>query len=73
MSRTRLNPEDRQAKLDAALQQFVVAVETLTSSEDWCRYLEVMSRFHSYSASNCLMIAFQRPDATRVAGTEPGR
>ena len=68
MSRTRLNPEERQAKLDAAHQQLVVAVEALTSSDDWRRYLEVMSRFHSYSATNCLMIAFQRPDATRVAG-----
>jgi hypothetical protein len=68
MSRTRLNPEERQAKIDAAHQQLVVAVEALTSSEDWRRYLEVMSRFHSYSATNCLMIAFQRPDATRVAG-----
>jgi len=27
-----------------------------------------VNRFHSYSATNCLMIAFQRPDATRVAG-----
>jgi hypothetical protein len=68
MSRTRLNPADRQAKLGAAHQQLVEAVETLTSSDDWRRYLGVMSRFHSYSATNCLMIAFQRPDATRVAG-----
>jgi hypothetical protein len=68
MSRTRLNPEERQAKLDAAHQQLVVAVEALTSSADWVRYLKVMSRFHNYSATNCLMIAFQRPDATQVAG-----
>lgn len=68
MSRVPLNPQERQAKLDAAHQQLVVTVEALTDSDDWRRYLEVMSRFHSYSATNCLMIAFQRPDATRVAG-----
>jgi hypothetical protein len=68
MSRTRLNPEERQVKLDAAHQQLVDAVEALTSSDDWRSYLEVMNRFYSYSATNCLMIASQRPDATRVAG-----
>ena len=59
MSRTRLSPDERQAKLDAAHQQLVMAVEALTSSGDWRRYLEVMSRFHNYSATNCLMIAFE--------------
>jgi antirestriction protein ArdC len=68
MSRTRSTPEERQAKLDAAHQQLADAVAALTSSDDWCRYLEVMSRFHTYSATNCLMIAMQRPEATRVAG-----
>ena len=27
-----------------------------------------MSRFHSYSSNNCMLIAWQRPDATLVAG-----
>lgn len=31
-------------------------------------YLDVMSRFHGYSARNCMLIMMQRPDATRVAG-----
>ena len=31
-------------------------------------YLAVMSRFHKYSWANCLLIAMQRPEATRVAG-----
>ncbi len=31
-------------------------------------YLAVMSRFHKYSWANCLLIAMQRPAATRVAG-----
>lgn len=31
-------------------------------------YLKAMSRFHKYSWGNCLLIHFQRPDATHVAG-----
>ena len=31
-------------------------------------YLAVMSRFHKFSWANCLLIAMQRPEATRVAG-----
>jgi antirestriction protein ArdC len=68
MSRTRSNPEERQAKLDAAHQQLADAVAALTSSDDWLRYLDVMNRFHTYSATNCLMISMQRAEATRVAG-----
>jgi hypothetical protein len=32
------------------------------------RHLEVAARFHKYSFRNQLLIAMQRPDATRVAG-----
>jgi hypothetical protein len=32
------------------------------------RYLAAMSRFHRYSLHNILLIAFQRPTATHVAG-----
>ena len=31
-------------------------------------YLSVTARFHKYSWTNCLLIAMQRPNATRVAG-----
>ena len=37
-------------------------------SEALTRYLTTMSRFHRYSWGNCLLIAFQMPDATHVAG-----
>ena len=68
MPRKHQSPAERQEKLDAAHQKLIDAVSALTTSDDWCRYLAVMGRFHAYSASNCLMIALQRPDATRVAG-----
>jgi antirestriction protein ArdC len=44
------------------------AVAALRSSEGWQRWLRVRRHFHSYSFHNQLLIAFQRPDATRVAG-----
>src|SRR5438132_828208 len=55
-------------KTDELLQQLTEGVEALTNSEEWLRYLDVQRRFHRYSFGNCLLIAFQNPDATQVAG-----
>jgi hypothetical protein len=68
MSPTRTTPEQRSAKLEAAHRQLVDAVASVASSEGWLRYLAAMHRFHEYSATNVMMILFQRPDAQRVAG-----
>ncbi len=68
MSPTRTTPEQRTAKLDAAHRQLVDAVASVASSDGWLRYLAAMHRFHDYSATNVMMILFQRPDAQRVAG-----
>ena len=38
------------------------------SSDRYRTYLSVMSRFHSYSFRNSLLIMLQRPEATHVAG-----
>ena len=43
-------------------------VAGLTSSTAWRAWLDVQRRFHRYSWGNTLLIACQRPDATRVAG-----
>ena len=51
-----------------ALQRLRDGVETLKQSDEWIRWLDVQSRFHHYSWGNCVLIAMQRPDATRVAG-----
>ena len=37
-------------------------------SETLTRYLDTMSRFHTYSWHNCLLILSQQPEATHVAG-----
>ena len=50
------------------LEELQAGIAELTTSETWMRYLEVQSRFYSYSPNNVLLIALQRPNATRVAG-----
>ena len=37
-------------------------------SDELKKYLQTMSRFHNYSFRNVLLIALQKPNATRVAG-----
>jgi hypothetical protein len=56
------------SRTEELLQRLTEGVEQLTSSEAWLRYLDMQRRFHSYSFANCLLIAMQRPEATRVAG-----
>jgi antirestriction protein ArdC len=56
------------------IERLVVGISSLTSSEQWHRYLNFQSRFHRYSFSNTLLIQLTCPfggvrvKATRVAG-----
>lgn len=43
-------------------------IRELFKSDRYQSYLSTMSRFHSYSFSNTVLIHMQRPDATLVAG-----
>jgi len=43
-------------------------MKNLFHSERYADYLKTMSRFHTYSPRNALLIYMQRPDATFVAG-----
>jgi antirestriction protein ArdC len=52
---------------EQALDKLVQALEA-GKSEILKAYLATMSRFHRYSFGNIMLIAFQRPSATRVAG-----
>lgn len=56
---------DRLAQLH---EQLTTAVDDLAHSDAWRRMLEVAARMPTYSPSNVLLIAVQRPEATRVAG-----
>jgi len=66
---TRANPTaDTLAKIDAWMQRLAAETDQAAQSAELTRYLQTVSRFYTYSAHNCLLIAMQRPDATRVAG-----
>jgi antirestriction protein ArdC len=56
---------DRRTELLRTLAQ---QVETLRTSDGWQHWLNVAVKFRTYSLNNQLLIAAQRPDATRVAG-----
>ena len=58
----------RNARRAAERHKLREAIEALRRSDGWQRWLRVRGRFHRYSFHNQLMIAFQRPEATRVAG-----
>lgn len=52
----------------AAIKDLEQGVTDLFQGEEFRHYLDVMSRFHDYSARNCLLIMLQNPEATMVAG-----
>ena len=53
--------------VEHSLNELADAVER-GESERLRRYLAMLARFHRYSLGNVLLIGWQRPDATRVAG-----
>jgi len=52
---------------EQAFNELVEAVEA-GKSQKLIEYLRTMGRFHNYSLGNAILIGFQKPDATRVAG-----
>ena len=56
---------ERLQQITAGIEQ---GIKELFESEKYMRYLSVMSRFHSYSVNNTMLIYMQKPDATLVAG-----
>ena len=61
-------------KVEQAKQIASTAIEQLSQalerghSDTLRTHLAAMAMFHSYSIYNIMLIALQRPDATRVAG-----
>jgi antirestriction protein ArdC len=68
MARKKLTEEERAARREADRQKSRDAVEALKTSDGWQRWLTVRRHFHRYSLTNQLLIALQKPEATRVAG-----
>jgi len=59
---------ERDARRRDQLQHLRQATDALLTTEGWQRWLRTRSRFHRYSLRNTLLIAFQYPHATHVAG-----
>jgi antirestriction protein ArdC len=59
---------ERQERVKALKEKLENGVKAIFESEDYARYLEAMSKFHHYSFGNCLLIFFQCPEASAVAG-----
>jgi hypothetical protein len=55
-------------KIDVVLKQLKDGVESIQQSDRFRLFLSTMARFHDYSIGNLILIAIQKPDATRVAG-----
>jgi antirestriction protein ArdC len=55
-------------KLNEITASIERGIKELFESDRYVDYLKTMSRFHSYSARNTILIHMQRPDATAVAG-----
>lgn len=55
-------------KVKEITDQLEQGIQDLFESEKYMSWLRTMSKFHDYSLNNTLLIAFQRPDATLVAG-----
>ncbi|WP_162907099.1 ArdC family protein [Allorhizocola rhizosphaerae] len=65
---SRRRKPNRAEQVAALQKQITDSIEALVDAGAWRRMLEVAARFHDYSFGNQVLIAQQRPDATRVAG-----
>jgi len=72
---TKLTPEElkqkqdeRKEKVNKVLSLIGQGIDNLFNSVSYKKYLSVLSKFHTYSANNVLLITLQRPSATALAG-----
>lgn len=59
---------DRKEKLQAIADKLAQGVKAVFDSERYREFLNTVSKFHSYSYRNTVLIAMQKPDAQQVAG-----
>ncbi|GHU90194.1 hypothetical protein FACS1894202_09590 [Clostridia bacterium] len=59
------NPREKLKEITARLEQ---GVKNIFNSDNFKAYLQTLSKFHNYSLNNTLLIAFQNPEATQIAG-----
>jgi hypothetical protein len=72
MSKRILSDAERADYRDAKRSEQRALVEAacreMLSSDGWRRFAETRATFHRYSFGNCMLIAYQMPQATQVAG-----
>jgi len=59
---------DKQEKMKELTDKLEQGIKDIYESDRYKNYLAVMSKFHSYSFRNSLLIMLQKPEATHVAG-----
>ena len=62
------NNSTKEDSIKAATKRLEQGIIDFMSSDKFREYLKVMSRFHTYSYRNSILIAMQKPDATLLAG-----
>jgi hypothetical protein len=55
-------------EIKALSERLEAGISELYESEKYAAYLKTMSKFHSYSTRNTMLIYLQMPDASQVAG-----
>jgi antirestriction protein ArdC len=63
-----MNTSELTAHIEQTLEALAVQTGEAQHSEQFIEYLKSASRFHAYSLGNILLILWQKPTATRVAG-----
>ena len=67
-TKRRLSDAERAERRSRDRETFEAAVRELYTSDGWLRWARTRAVFRRYSVGNQILIAMQRPDATRVAG-----
>lgn len=63
-----MNNGTKTDKIKEITDQLEQGIQDLFNSKQYINWLHTMSKFHDYSLRNTLLICFQKPDATLVAG-----
>ncbi|MBR1477166.1 MAG: hypothetical protein IJ608_04285 [Lachnospiraceae bacterium] len=62
------NTNKVKSKTEEIIKQLEAGIEELFEGKRYKKYLDTLSKFHSYSFNNCLLIAMQMPEASYIAG-----
>jgi hypothetical protein len=63
-----MKPTDLNAAISESMQRLTELTDAAAKSDAIRAYLKTAATFHNYSLGNQLLIAWQNPDATQVAG-----